>query len=138
MKSIFVVKQFDNSLKAMHDSDLDVLRKIKAGAMIEIKLTQKRNVKHHRKAFSLFNLVLDNQDHYNNIDHLRSDLTKAAGYYTERKAFNGSIVVEAKSISFSSMNQSEFDKYYEALLDAIQKYFHFDKESVRDEIEKNF
>ena len=135
---LYLVKQLDNSFKVAHDSDYDKLKKLKVGKLLKCKVTQPRNVNHHRKFFSLLNLVYQNQEHYNNIDHLRKDLTIASGFYTKRESIKGEVITEALSISFASMPQEDFDNYYSKMLDSVVEYFKFDKQSVIDEIEKNF
>ena len=135
---LYLVKQLDNSFKVAHDCDYDKLKKLKVGKLLKCKVTQPRNVNHHRKFFSLLNLVYQNQEHYNNIEHLRKDLTVASGFYTERENIKGDIVIEPLSISFASMKQETFDIYYSKILDSVVKYFKFDKQSIIDEIEKNF
>ncbi len=133
-----LIKQFDNSFKLAYDSDLEKAKNIKPLKEIKCKITQPRNIRFHRKFFALMNLVYDNQEHYTNIDHLRKDLVKASGYYTKRITIDGEEVAEAKSISFTKMTELEFSKLYSAVLDSIEKYFHFDKESIKTEIEQNF
>ena len=135
---IILVKQFDNSFKVAHDSDLEKVKKIKPLELVKCKITKPRSIKFHRKFFSLINLVYNNQEQYNNIDHLRHDLTIASGFYEKRINIKGNEVVDAKSISFSKMTEMEFSELYNAILDSIEKYFHFDKESVKEEIERNF
>lgn len=135
---LYLVKQLDNSFKVANDSDYDKLKKIKVGKLIKCKVTQPRNLLFHRKLFSLLNLVYQNQDHYNNINHLRRDLTVASGFYTQRKTIKGDTITEPLSISFSSMKQDVFDDYYSKMLDSVVKYFSFDKQSIIEEIEKNF
>ena len=135
---LYLVKQLDNSFKVAHDSDYDKLKKLKVGKLLKCKITQPRNVKFHRKLFSLLNLVYQNQEHYNNINHLRRDLTVASGFYTQRENIKGEVITEPLSISFSKMNQDSFNDYYSKMLDSVVKYFDFDKQSIIDEIEKNF
>lgn len=135
---LVLIKQFDNSLKPAYDSDLEKLKKIKPGKPVKCKITQPRNIKFHRKFFALINLVYQNQEHYINVDHLRHDLIIASGYYTKRITMYGEEVTEAKSISFAKMSELEFSELYSAMLNSIEKYFHFDKEDVKREIEQNF
>ena len=77
-----------------------------------------------------------NQEMYNNIEHLRRDLTIESGYYDLRSNIHGEEIKEPKSISFSSMDQNEFSEYYNAVLDTIVKYFHFDKQDIITNIEQ--
>lgn len=104
----------------------------------ECTVLKKRNYKFHKKYFALINLVFDNQEIYNNIDHLRYDLTKASGFYTIRKDMEGNDVVEVDSISFSSMDEFTFNDLYSRTLYSIVKYFNFDKEEINTHIEQYF
>lgn len=133
-----LIKQLDNSFKLAYDSDYEKAKKIKAGEERKYKCTKPRNIKFHRKSFALLNMVYQNQEHYNNIDDLRTDLTIASGFYTKRISIHGEEIIEAKSISFASMQEHEFEKYYNAMIDSIVKYFHFDKQSIIEHIEQFF
>jgi len=135
---ITLVKQFNGSFLPAYEGDLDKAKKIKPNKTVMCKITQPRNIKFHSKFFALINLVYNNQDHYNNIDHLRKDLTIASGFYEKRFTMHGEEVTEAKSISFAKMTELEFSELYSAFLRSIEKYFHFDKESVQREIEQHF
>lgn len=131
---INIVKQLNNTFKVAYDSDFEKLKKIKAGVPYEVDIKNRRNAKFHRKFFALINLVFQNQDTYNVIDELRKDLTIASGFYTQHKTFTGQIRTEAVSIAFHKMDEIEFSELYNKFLDTIEKYFHFDKESVNENI----
>ena len=135
---ITLVKQFDGTFKVAYDSDLEKVKKIKPLKMVKCKITQPRNSRFNAKYHVLVNLVYDNQEHYNNKDRLRKDIIRLAGYYEENVSIDGVITMDAKSISFAKMSEYEFGELYSASLDAIEEYFHFDKESVKREIEQHF
>jgi len=135
---IYLVKQLDNTFKVAYDSDYENLKKIKPLAMIKCEISQPRNIKFHRKFFALIKMVYQNQERYNNIEHLRKDLIISAGFYDSRVNLYGEEINEAKSISFASMKQIEFDDLYNRVLDEIVKHFHFDKQLIIDNIEQYF
>lgn len=135
---LYLVKQYDNSFKLAHDSDYELAKKIKPMAIVECNITQPRNVMFHRKFFALINLVYQNQEHYNDINLLRTDLIRLSGYNETHTSIEGLEIVKAKSISFSKMTELEFNNLYSAILDTIQKYFSFDRESVQNEINQHF
>ena len=135
---ITLCKQLNNTFKVAYDSDYEKLKKIKVNEPFEFEYKNSRNIKFHRLYFSLLNLVFQNQEIYNNIDHLRRDLTIESGYYDLRANIHGEEIKEPKSISFASMNQEEFSEYYNAVLDTIVKYFHFDKEDIISNVEQYF
>ena len=102
--------------------------------IIEYQFKQVRNVKFHRLFFSLLNLVFDNQEIYTNLDHLRHDLTVDAGYYDLTYNFNGEEVKRPKSISFSSMDETEFKKLYSDVLDSILRNFKWSQKDIEENL----
>lgn len=138
MAKITLVKQLNNTFKIAFDSDYEKLKKIKVNEPYEFEYKNSRNIRFHRKAFALFNMVFDNQEIYRNIDDLRYDLTVEAGYFELRVNIHGEEVKKAKSISFASMDETEFNEYYSAILDTIVKYFHFDKQDIIDNVSQYF
>lgn len=135
---ITLIKKLNNTFQVAFDSDYDKLKKIKHGEPYEFEFKNVRNPKFHRLYFALLNMVFQNQERYNNLDHLRRDLTIEAGYYDLRVDIHGCEVKEPKSISFASMDETEFREYYNAVLDTIVKYFHFDKKDIIDNIEQYY
>lgn len=135
---ILLAKTLTGSLKPAFDSDHDKLKKIKAGAIVECEIKQPRNILFHRKFFALINLVYSNQEVYNNLDHLRKDLTVVAGYYDVRYNFEGVEIYEPKSISFASMDEAEFNDYYSAIIHTICNHWPYTKEELEEEILQYF
>lgn len=135
---IFLVKQKDNTFKVAYDSDYENIKKIKVNEIYQCEIKQPRNLKFHRKFFALIKMVFDNQEHYTSFDRLRKHLIIEAGFYDESVDFKGTIQQEAKSISFASMKQYQFDDLYSKVLDVIVKYFNFDKQDIKDNIEQYF
>ena len=135
---IFLVKQLNGTLKPAYNSDYDKVKKLKVGEEYQCDVRQPRNYKLLKKFFSLVKLVFDNQEVYNNIDILREDLIIEAGYYVEWADFNGEIKRKAKSISFGSMTEDEFQQLYSRVVDVIVKYFHFDREDIAENVERYF
>jgi hypothetical protein len=131
---IYLVKQLNNTLKAANDSDLEKLNKIKMNEMVKCVMTKPRNIKFHRKFFSLINMVFQNQEVYSDIDNLREELTKACGYFDSYINHKGITVYKAKSISFSKMDNTEFEELYNKFLDVIVLIFKWDKSDIIDNI----
>jgi hypothetical protein len=132
---VFLVKQGNNSFLPSHDSDYETLKKIKVGVTVSCEIKQPRNIGFHRKFFALINLVFENQEYYENIDHLRKELTKAAGYYDTYHNHKGTLCYEARSIKFGSMKQEEFEVLYQRFLDKVEEIFQFDSELINEQIE---
>lgn len=135
---ITLIKQLNNTFKIAYNSDYETAKKIALNEPIEFEFTKKRNVKFHRKFFALLNLVFENQEQYNNIEHLRKDLTISAGYYDLRHNFQGVEIVEPKSISFAKMDELEFIEFYNRIIDVVVKWLGIGKEEIIDNIEQYF
>lgn len=132
------VKNTFRGLIPMYDSDLENKKKLKIDQEYLVTVKMPRNIKFHRKMFALYNLVFQNQETYTFLDDLRRDITIEAGFYRERTDINGEVRKEAESISFASMDDDVFSELYNRSLDVIVKYFHFDRQSMIDEIEQYF
>lgn len=132
------VKNTFRGLVPMYDTDLDNKKKLKIDQEYLVIVKMPRNIKFHRKMFALYNLVFQNQEQYRVLDDLRRDITIEAGFYRKRTNISGEVVKEAESISFANMDDDVFSQLYNRSLDVIVKYFHFDKQSMIDEIEQFF
>lgn len=134
----FVVKQLNNTLKVSFNSDYEKIKKLKVNEEYQCEIKRPRNIKFHRKFFALINMLFDNQEIYNNADDLRGDLIVEAGFYRVVTDFKGVEKKKPKSIKFSSMDEDEFSDLYNRVLDVIVQHFHFDKQSIIDNVEQYF
>lgn len=97
---------------------------LKAGQLVEVDATRPRNWPFLKKYFALLNYAYDNWDieeidAAKNYDQFREDITILAGYYERYFRVDGSVRYVAKSISFASMEQAEFDALYSKTLDVL-------------------
>lgn len=129
---IELIKNIGGSLTPASEMDEDKLKKIKNGTQMTVDIKVPRNYLFHKKVFAFFTFCFEhwcaNKTHWENLDTpdqfdaFRKELTKLAGFtvttYTlDGKGFN----VEAKSLSFNSMSQDEFEACYSALINAAIK-----------------
>jgi len=136
---ILVVKTINNLLKPAFDDDLDKFKKLPKDGYFEIKYTSKRNVKFHRKFFSLINLCYENQSDYRLIDDLRRDLLITSGHYDEVvNKLTGEVYKIAHSLQFQKMDETEFSKVYEDVKEVIIKWLGIDNESLEIELLQYF
>jgi len=134
-----LIKTLNGSFKLAFDSDFDKAKQIPLNEPFEVKYTKKRNAKFHRKFFSLINLCFQNQDRFNNLEHLRKELIICSGHY--ELIFDletGQQKKEALSISFANMDETEFNKLYTDVLNVICDKFLFDKQEVLDNVSQYF
>jgi hypothetical protein len=110
--------------------------KMKDGAGYLVSLHRPRNLMHHRKLFALLNLVQDNTDRWPTVDTLLDDLKISTGLFETRiNAVTGIPYVVAKSISFASMTQDEFEQWFDRAVDLISKQvLEMDREHLLAEI----
>lgn len=129
---IFVVKTSTGLMPAF-ESDQDILRKFKTGETFEVDIKKSRNIKFHKKFFSLLNLGFDNsKSGITDFDNYRAYATMKSGYYVIVKTPDGSFAVP-KSISFSKMDELEFGDLYKNLITFVIK----DTGANEEDIEKN-
>jgi hypothetical protein len=131
---ISLTKTLNGTFKPTYDSDYEAAKKIKVGEEQIFKTTKQRNPKFHRKFFALINMVFQNQERFNNMEILRKELIIEAGYYTEYTDLHGTVQKSAHSISFSNMDEYEFNTVYNKVLDVVCLHFHFDKEDIQENI----
>lgn len=129
---IQVIKHHGGALVPASEIDAESMTKIKTGGQYEIQINRTRNPKFHRKVFAFFNFCFEhwhggneNLTHKSQFDVFRSHLTVLAGYYDQFSDIHGNVRVEAKSISYGSMSQDDFENFYVALTNAAMKHiFH--------------
>jgi len=95
------------------------------GAMISGIFKKPRNPRFHAKFFALLNTLYDQwepqETEYKGVlaqksfENFRKELIILAGYYDVVSSLKGETRVEAKSVSFGSMEEAEFEKLYMAV-----------------------
>lgn len=112
-------------LQAYSDEDYEMLQKIKIGNIVKAKIVQPRNIKFHRKFFSMINAAWDSltEEQRKNMrskDTFREQLLIVSGFSEPLYDINGEKFMErAKSISFAKMDEPAFDTVYNRVLDTI-------------------
>jgi hypothetical protein len=93
------------------------LRRIKVGQVVRADVVVPRNLRHHRKFFALLNLVWAATDQWESVEDLLIELKVRLGVVRDvvlRES--GEVVKVVGSISFGSMDQAEFDAFFEKSL----------------------
>ena len=124
------------------DMDIDSIKKIPNGSVIELEYKEQRNYKFHQKVFTFFNFCFqywksdrEFMDERGQFDLFRKNLTCLAGYYDEFYKIDGSVRIEAKSISYANMAQDEFESLYHALVNASMRHIFKDADdSMYDQL----
>lgn len=127
---IYLTKINDETLTTSTPEDTEKLKKIKRGEVVRVTLTRPRNYQFHKKWFRLVKFAFEQWEPVDshsyrtiipekNFERFRKDIIILAGYYDSFYRVDGSVRMEAKSISFASMTEEEFEKLYSATIDVI-------------------
>jgi hypothetical protein len=108
-----------NRLVAIDAIDADAILSIKQGETVCATIRRPRNVKHHRKLWALLNVIFENQSRFATKHDLLSAMKIATGLYDEGRTIDGIPFIEPKSISFTSMDQADFEEWYARAVEVI-------------------
>ena len=124
------------SLIPVDDEGREALNGLGQGEMVRVRLTKPRNLKHHRKFFSMMQLVFQNQERFPTMDHLLTAVKIEAGLYEGAPiGVNGRLVYIPKSISFARMDQFQFDDFYMRAIAACCRLLpHLNAEDIEQEV----
>lgn len=133
----------EQGLVPMYDSDLDEKRRLKIGEKVLCKISRPRNYEFHKKFFALVRLTFENlperlhlmlsiRSEEDLLTCIKLDLGLASTVYHGGKEF-----IKTGSISFASMDNTEFEKFYQRTVDLIlHKYLRgTDKQTLLEEVE---
>lgn len=126
-------------LKPCYESDHDAFKKMPINETFEIEYVKGRNILFHKKFFALLKLAFENQSDYRTMEDLRRDLIITSGYYDEQiNKITGECYKTAKSISFSSMDQLEFNELYNSVKNVISTWLGIENETLEQELLQYF
>lgn len=112
-------------LRPYSDDDYEEMKKIKVGTIVKANIVRPRNVKFHRKFFSLIRAAWDclteqQRTNLRSVDTFREQLLITSGFSEPLYDLNGQKFLEkAKSISFAKMDEPAFNVVYSKVLDSI-------------------
>ena len=104
---------------------------LEPGELAVIEFVIPRNSKFHRKFFAMLNFAFDaweperkrktykGRPVAKNFERFRKDVLIMAGFYDQTFDLQGRMTLEAHSISFSNMDDMEFERVYSAVADVI-------------------
>lgn len=129
MTAIVLAKAAGGALIPLDQQAIDFLAKLKLGAGVTVEIKRHRNPAFHRKFFALLNIAFDAWEPVaatykgetvgKNFDQFRNDIVVLAGHYEMAVNLRGETRLTAKSISFASMGQDEFEDLYSATVNVI-------------------
>jgi hypothetical protein len=84
----------------------------KHGKTLKVTYSEPRNLAFHNKFFKMLDIILQNQDHYQNIEQLLFVCKLGIGHADYVQTRQG-VVGIPKSISFAKMDADEFQAFYD-------------------------
>lgn len=131
MATAYVKKLSSGALVPLDDDSAQALRHIKAGDVASCDIKRMRNGKFFRKWWALAKYCYDlwtdhlpstrtwrGQPVQPEFERFRKDLTILAGFYEPVFAADGSVRLQARSLSWSSMTEQEFEALYSQTIQA--------------------
>jgi hypothetical protein len=126
---ILLTKAVDGTLRPLDEAQADLLKRYATDSLLRCEVKQVRNPRFHRKFFALLTLGFEAwepavQEYkgfevQKDFEHFREDVTIAAGHYVVTTNLHGTVRLRAKSISFSSMKQDEFERLYSSVANVL-------------------
>jgi len=92
----------------------------KQGGYISVEWASPRYGRHHRKLFALISLIVENSDIYDTKERALVAIKLASGYFDLYvDPVTGSLEKVPRSISYESMEQDDFNRFYEAAIHGV-------------------
>lgn len=137
MTDILMRKAF-GALRPVDDQGEEVLRGIPNDAIVKVAVKRARNPRHHRLYWALLSLLYENQSRYATVEELSDAIKCAVGHCTVIAGTDGREIRIPKSISFAKMDQDEFRRFFDRVVDlAVTRILPgIDEADLRREIEE--
>jgi len=119
MTETIYVRRKGNSLHPCSAADEEALLGYAEGRDLSCTLTRPRSTRQHRFFWALLQKICHNHEVYNRPEQLLLWLKIRLGYVEEVRFHGDQTWWVAKSISFNSMGQDQFRKFFDAALDCI-------------------
>lgn len=128
-----IFKRVQGGLEPLDTEAHKLMLDVESGDTVAFdKRIKPRNVQFHRKYFALLNFAFEHWEpgklsgkQYKgvvpekNFERFRADLTILSGHYRQVIRSDNSLLIEAKSISFASMDEEEFTELYDKTINVV-------------------
>jgi hypothetical protein len=121
-------------LKPIDDEDIRKLKKIEEGEIVVAEYKLARNYRFHRKLFALLDLMYSNDCLELTKERYRKEMLICCGHFDTYNSYDGSVVREAKSISFASMDEDSFNSLYQDMLQVACLRLKVDEGTITEEL----
>lgn len=108
-----------NHLAAYEPISAELIEAMKHGEVVTATIRRPRNPGHHRKFFALMKVVYDAQDRYATPEQLLNIIKMAVGCGQVMEIIKGKPMFIPSSISFAKMDQEDFEKFYQRVVEVV-------------------
>ena len=129
---IEMIKLAGGMFHPFNDMEQEKTVRFKTNELYTVEVKHARNYAYHKRVFAFLNFCFEHWqcdreflDLPAQFNRFRNQLTVLSGYYVELYNINGEVRVEAQSISYSGMDQTGFEQFYNALVNAALKHIFF-------------
>jgi hypothetical protein len=131
-----IMRRHGEKLLPVTEWDREHLLDIPEGRDLTVKITRTRSPKQHRLFWSLLAKVVENHPYYTNPEQLLTWLKIRLGWVDAVMMHDGNIWSQTRSISFHSMGQDDFRKFFNQCVDVIvaEVIPETDKDALLDEV----
>ena len=114
-----IMRRHGDCLVPVAEWERERLMEIPEGRDLTVKITRTRSAKQHRLFWALMQKVVDNHPYYVRAEQLVEWMKIRLGYVEEIMFHDGQMLTKVSSISFGSMGQDAFQKFFNMALDVI-------------------
>ena len=115
---IFLIK-INGVIYPRYRRDLEEVSKLKSNVVYELTYKKARNPEHHNKYWALCRLVLGNSGRFKTEEQVSDWLKFESRNIDVIGISKGMTYVKLKSINYQSMDQSEFEQFWESIIDYV-------------------
>lgn len=148
MTELALIKHQSGLLAPSGEGDAEILERWKKGEVIRVKAARMRKGWRHRKFFTLLDVGFEAWEPpdescngmpvQKNRERFRKDIIIATGRYDVVLGIDGTAKLEAKSMSFSSMDDLEFEQLYSDTVNVILEKIltHYTREDLDERVQR--
>ena len=118
-QSTLIMRRHGDKLAPVTEWDRERLLEIPEGKDLSIRFSRTRSPKQHRLFWALMQKVVDNHPYYMRPEQLVEWLKIRLGYVEDVMFHDGKLLTKVSSISFASMGQDEFQKFFNLAVQII-------------------
>lgn len=119
MSEVIFMQRTLTGLKPTDRLSAEALERVPLGKDVRAEITRPRNLKYHRKFFALLKAIFPHQNIYPTMTLFRGAIEIALGFGETFKMPDGRTMMVPHSISFASMDQTEFEALFDRAVELI-------------------